>query len=177
MTGQVLVLNATYEPLNVCSLRRACVLLLKSKAELIDALERPLRSASASLPYPVVIRLLSYVRRPRAAARRITRRAVFARDGHSCQYCGVEGVRLTVDHVLPRSRGGPSSWDNAVTACAPCNLRKGDRLPHEIGMRLRTQAAPALAQPVPDAAGGRGAARLARLPAAAARPLTPPTHG
>ena len=107
MTGQVLVLNATYEPLNVCSLRRACVLLLKSKAELIDALERPLRSASASLPYPVVIRLLSYVRRPRAAARRITRRAVFARDGHSCQYCGVEGVRLTVDHVLPRSRGGP----------------------------------------------------------------------
>ena len=91
MTGQVLVLNATYEPLNVCSLRRACVLLLKSKAELIDALERPLRSVSASLPYPVVIRLLSYVRRPRAAARRITRRAVFARDGHSCQYCGVEG--------------------------------------------------------------------------------------
>ena len=104
MTGQVLVLNATYEPLNVCSLRRACVLLLKAKAELVDALERPLRSASASLPYPVVIRLLSYVRRPRAAARRITRRAVFARDGYSCQYCGVEGVRLTVDHVLPRAR-------------------------------------------------------------------------
>jgi 5-methylcytosine-specific restriction endonuclease McrA len=136
MTGQVLVLNATYEPLNVCSLRRACVLLLKSKAELIDALERPLRSASASLPYPVVIRLLSYVRRPRAAARRITRRAVFARDGHSCQYCGVEGVRLTVDHVLPRSRGGPSSWDNAVTACAPCNLRKGDRSLQQAGMEL-----------------------------------------
>ena len=136
MTGQVLVLNATYEPLNVCSLRRACVLLLKSKAELIDQLERPLRSASASLPYPVVIRLLSYVRRPRAAARRITRRAVFARDGHSCQYCGVEGVRLTVDHVLPRSRGGPSSWENLVACCPGCNRRKGNQLPHEANMRL-----------------------------------------
>src|ERR1700712_236153 len=119
MTGQVLVLNATYEPLNVCSLRRACVLLLKAKAELVGGLERPRRSP-----------------------RRITRRAVFARDGHSCQYCGIEGVRLTVDHVLPRSRGGPSSWDNAVTACAPCNLRKGDRLPHEIGMRLRSKPRP-----------------------------------
>ena len=177
MTGQVLVLNATYEPLNVCSLRRACVLLLKAKAELVEALERPLRSASATHAHPVVIRLLSYVRRPRAAARRITRRAVFARDGYACQYCGVEGVRLTVDHVLPRARGGPSSWDNAVTACAPCNLRKGDRLPHEIGMRLRTQAAAALAQPLPDAAGCRGAPRVARLPAPSARPLTLPAHG
>ena len=91
-----------------------------------------------------MIRLLSYVRRPRAAARRITRRAVFARDEHSCQYCGVEGVRLTVDHVLPRSRGGPSSWDNAVTACAPCNLRKGDRSLEESGLVLhRIPRAPA----------------------------------
>ena len=140
MTGQVLVLNATYEPLNVCSLRRACVLLLKAKAELVDALERPLRSASASLPYPVVIRLLSYVRRPRAAARRITRRAVFARDGHSCQYCGIEGVRLTVDHVLPRSRGGRNTWKNTVAACETCNHRKGDRTPAEAGLVLRVKA-------------------------------------
>ena len=114
------------------------MLLLKSKAELIDALERPLRSGSASLPYPVVIRLLSYVRRPRAAARRITRRAVFARDGHSCQYCGVEGVRLTVDHVLPRSRGGANSWLNTVAACGGCNQRKDDRTPSEARMPLRT---------------------------------------
>ena len=90
MTGQVLVLNATYEPLNVCSLRRACVLLLKAKAELVDALERPLRSASASLPYPVVIRLLSYVRRPRAAARRITRRRRRVRIETSTSRRGLE---------------------------------------------------------------------------------------
>jgi 5-methylcytosine-specific restriction endonuclease McrA len=90
MTGQVLVLNATYEPLNVCSLRRACVLLLKAKAELVEALERPLRSASATHAHPVVT-ALCWRPRPGAAARRITRRAVFARDGYACQYCGVEG--------------------------------------------------------------------------------------
>ena len=136
---QVLVLNATYEPLNVCSLRRACVLLLKSRAELIEALERPLRTSEmAAFPHPTVIRLLSYVRRPRMTMRRITRKAVFARDRYTCQYCGLTGGRMTVDHVVPRARGGPSSWENSVTACAPCNVKKADKLVHEANMKLRS---------------------------------------
>jgi len=136
--AHVLVLNATYEPLNVCSLRRACVLVLKDKAEIVEVSGRPLRTASSTFPHPAVIRLVSYVRVPQLYARRITRKAVFARDGFRCQYCG-NGGRLTVDHVVPRSRGGPSSWENSVTSCAPCNLRKADRLPHEAGMQLRSK--------------------------------------
>jgi 5-methylcytosine-specific restriction endonuclease McrA len=131
----VLVLNASYEPLNVCTVRRAVVLLLKEKAELIERGERRLRSESCTLPRPVVIRLVTYVRVPRdSARRRITRRAVFARDSWTCQYCGTTS-HLTVDHVIPRSRGGPSSWDNIVTSCAPCNRRKGARTPADAGMQ------------------------------------------
>jgi 5-methylcytosine-specific restriction endonuclease McrA len=132
----VLVLNASYEPLNVCSVRRAHVLVYKGRAEVIDALDRPLRSAEHAYPWPHVVRLLTYVRVPRSAQRRISRRALFARDGWECVYCGTSGVRLTLDHVVPRSRGGDSVWENVVTSCAPCNLRKGDRLPEEAAMQL-----------------------------------------
>ena len=139
---QVLVLNASYEPLNVCSDRRAHVLVWKGKAEVV----------------PHVIRLLQYVRVPRAVKRRISRRALFARDGWKCVYCGTAGGRLTLDHVIPRSKGGDSVWENVVTACAPCNLRKGDRLLEEASMSLpRPPRAPApvlfirlAAQRVPD---------------------------
>jgi 5-methylcytosine-specific restriction endonuclease McrA len=132
----VLVLNATFEPINVCTVRRAAVLLLKEKAELVEHASWELRAESFSLPRPVVIRLVSYVRVPRDTHRRkITRRAVFARDRWTCQYCGSRG-NLTVDHVLPRSKGGPSSWENIVTSCAPCNRRKGDLLPRQVGMTL-----------------------------------------
>ncbi|MEQ8833991.1 MAG: HNH endonuclease [Miltoncostaeaceae bacterium] len=137
MAQQVLVLNATYEPINVCSLQRAVVLVLKKKAEVLEHAAKRLRSAAATHVHPLVIRLVYYVRIPRNEARRTSRRAVFARDGFSCQYCGATH-HLTVDHVVPRSRGGDSSWTNVVTACAPCNLRKGDRLPAEVGMRPRT---------------------------------------
>jgi 5-methylcytosine-specific restriction endonuclease McrA len=82
-----------------------------------------------------VIRLLSYVWVPRAVKRKISRRALFARDGHRCVYCCSTG-RLTLDHVVPRSRGGDSVWENVVTSCAPCNLRKGNRLPEELEMRM-----------------------------------------
>jgi 5-methylcytosine-specific restriction endonuclease McrA len=133
---QVLVLNASYEPLNVCSVRRAHVLVFKGKAELIEELGQPLRSATDTFPWPHVIRLLKFVRVPRAVKRKISRRALFARDGHQCVYCGA-GTRLTLDHVVPRSRGGDSVWENVVTSCAPCNLRKGNRLLHEVEMRLR----------------------------------------
>ncbi len=132
----VLVLNASYEPLNVCSLRRAHVLLIKGKAEVVETLERPLRAAAGSYPWPHVIRLLTYVRVPRIVQRKISRRALFARDGWRCVYCGTASGRLTLDHVIPRSRGGGSEWENVVTSCAPCNLRKGNRLPHEVNMVL-----------------------------------------
>lgn len=141
MAHQVLVLNATYEPINVCSLQRAIVLVLKKKAEVLERAARRLRSASATFPFPYVIRLVYYVRVPRHEARKITRRAVFARDEYACQYCGANG-HLTMDHVVPRSRGGRSSWDNVVTSCAPCNLRKGDRLPAEIKMFPRNEPRP-----------------------------------
>jgi 5-methylcytosine-specific restriction endonuclease McrA len=135
--GQVLVLNASYEPLNVCSVRRAHVLVFKGKAEVLEEHGTPLRSATDTFARPHVIRLVQFVRVPRAAQRKISRRALFARDGWSCVYCGTSGGRLTLDHVVPRSRGGGSVWENVVTACAPCNLRKGDRLPEEASMTMR----------------------------------------
>jgi 5-methylcytosine-specific restriction endonuclease McrA len=133
----VLVLNATYEPVNVCTVRRAVVLLLKAKAEVVEHAAWELHSVSTSIARPVVIRLVTYVRVPRDTHRRkITRRAVFARDNWTCQYCGSR-AQLTVDHVVPRSKGGGSTWDNIVASCAPCNRRKGDSLPRQVGMRLR----------------------------------------
>src|ERR671925_411911 len=140
--GQVLVLNASYEPLNVCTVRRAHVLVFKGKAEVIEQLEQPLRAAAAAFPWPHVIRLVTYVHVPRAAQRKISRRALFARDGWRCVYCGSSGGRLTLDHVVPRSRGGESIWENVVTSCAPCNLRKGNRLPEEVSMTIRIPPRP-----------------------------------
>ncbi len=139
---QVLVLNASYEPLNVCSVRRAYVLVFKGKAEVVEELDRPLRSATDTYRWPHVIRLVSYVRVPRTVQRKISRRALFARDGWRCVYCGTSVGRLTLDHVIPRSRGGDSTWENVVTSCAPCNLRKGNRLPHEVQMELRASPRP-----------------------------------
>jgi 5-methylcytosine-specific restriction endonuclease McrA len=139
---RVLVLNASYEPLNVCSLRRAHVLVWKGKAEILESHDRPLRSACTSFRRPHVIRLVTYVRVPRGVTRRISRRVLFARDGWECMYCGSGGNRLTLDHVVPRSRGGTSVWENVVTSCAPCNHRKGDRLLEETGMSLRKHPRP-----------------------------------
>jgi 5-methylcytosine-specific restriction endonuclease McrA len=136
----VLVLNATFEPINVCTVRRAAVLLLKDKAEIVEHASWELRSENLSLPRPVVIRLVTYVKVPRDTHRRkITRRAVFARDRWTCQYCGGGHANLTVDHVIPRSKGDPSSWENIVTCCAPCNRRKGDMLPKQANMHLRSK--------------------------------------
>jgi 5-methylcytosine-specific restriction endonuclease McrA len=139
---QVLVLNASYEPLNVTTVRRAHVLVFKGKAEVIEELEQQLHSATDTFPWPHVIRLVQYVRVPRTVQRKISRRALFARDGWRCVYCGTSGGRLTLDHVVPRSRGGESVWENVVTSCAPCNLRKGDRSPEEAAMELRSKPRP-----------------------------------
>ena len=137
--GRVLVLNATYEPVNVCTVRRAVVLLLKEKAEVIERGSWELHSETTTLARPMVIRLVTFVKVPRDTHRRkITRRAVFARDGWQCQYCGAR-TSLTVDHVIPRSKGGGSGWDNIVASCAPCNRRKADKLPHQVNMHPRAK--------------------------------------
>jgi 5-methylcytosine-specific restriction endonuclease McrA len=141
--GRVLVLNATYEPINVCSIRRATVLLLKGKAEVVEHSDEPLRSERMLIERPLIVRLVTYVRIPRDVHRRkITRKAVLARDAWTCQYCGTQRSGLTVDHVIPRSRGGKSVWENIVASCAPCNRRKGNRLPREIEMHPRTRPKP-----------------------------------
>ncbi len=137
--GSVLVLNASYEPLNIVPVRRAIVLLLKEKAELIEAAETTIRSENLAIPMPLVIRLVMYVKIPNRLSLPLTRRNILLRDNYTCQYCGAQPGKehLTVDHVVPRSRGGEHSWENLVTACAPCNRRKGNRLPHEVGLHLR----------------------------------------
>ncbi len=141
--GRVLVLNATYEPLNVCTVRRALVLILKQKAEVLEHGDELLRSETMAFEQPEVIRLVGFVRVPRDIhRRRITRKAVLARDAWTCQYCGTRKPGLTVDHVIPRSRGGESVWENIVASCAPCNRRKGNRLPREIQMHPRTAPRP-----------------------------------
>ena len=131
----VLVLNQNYQPLNVCDVRRAIALLGRGKAETLHTSEVIIRSATVVIPKPEVIRLVYLVKRP-LHRRRLSRREVFARDGHQCQYCGKRTRDLTLDHVMPRSRGGVHSWDNVVSACKTCNHAKAGRTPREAGMKL-----------------------------------------
>ncbi|MGK7940625.1 MAG: HNH endonuclease [Crocosphaera sp.] len=131
--GKVLVLNASYEPLNITSWRRAVVLLIKGKAEQLENNERLIY---ADFRLPSVIRLRHYVRVPYKEIP-LTRRNILERDRHTCQYCGYKGEQLTLDHVLPRSRGGGDTWENLVTACVRCNVKKGNRTPKEAQMTLR----------------------------------------
>ncbi len=131
----VLVLNVSFEPLSIVSARRATCLVLAEKAEIVERDEVEMRSPSMSLPMPMVVRLRYMVRAPRRRQAVLSRRAVFARDDHECQYCG--GQADSIDHVMPRSRGGGHAWENLVAACRPCNLAKRDRTPEEAGMTLR----------------------------------------
>lgn len=132
-----LVLNATYEPLSVVSARRAVCLVLADKAEVVHDDGEFLRSERMAFAVPTVIRLRYVVRRPRLRRTNVSRRALFIRDDHCCQYCS--GVADSIDHVMPRSRGGQHEWENVVAACRPCNLRKRDRTPDEANMRLARQ--------------------------------------
>ncbi|MER3603691.1 MAG: HNH endonuclease [Thermus sp.] len=143
-THDVLVLNSNYEPLNVCNLPRAFRLILGAKAEVVEYDHQIVRTPRTEFRAPSVIRLQHLVRRPRPRVR-LARREVFTRDHYTCQYCGRQGGELTVDHILPKSRGGRSTWENLVTACRACNLKKGGRTPEEAGMRLlRPPRAPRL---------------------------------
>lgn len=132
--AKALVLNATYEPLSVVSERRGVVLVLRGRATVVVERDEVWASELSSVRVPSVVRLTSFVKVPYRRAVPVTRRAVFGRDGHRCQYCGDSAESL--DHVTPRSRGGPHTWENVVACCRTCNMRKGDRLPAEAGFRL-----------------------------------------
>ena len=133
----VLVLNSSYEPINVCAARRALVLVLKGVAAAEEHANSHVHSARQSVRVPSVIRLLEYRRIPHQT-RALSRKNILLRDHSTCQYCGRQHTpaELTLDHVLPRSRGGESSWDNLVACCKKCNHKKGNRTPEESGMHL-----------------------------------------
>lgn len=134
---RTLVLDASFRPTHAVRWQRAMVLDLLDRVDVLEYYDAVVKTAGDAFPLPAVIRHRGQVRRgPKAVA--LTRRNLLARDGHRCQYCGVVFVprELTIDHVFPRSRGGPSSWENLVTACAPCNRAKGDRTPDEAKMPL-----------------------------------------
>jgi 5-methylcytosine-specific restriction endonuclease McrA len=135
MDSNVLVLNADYEPLNVCDVRRAFRLLFGEKAEVLEYDHLEIRTPRTTFRAPSVIRLQYRIRRPRPRVK-LSRREILSRDGHTCQYCGHRGSDLTVDHVVPRHRGGQHTWENLVTACRACNHRKGGHVPEEAHMRL-----------------------------------------
>lgn len=135
MSRKVLVLNQDFRALTICSAQRAFLLVFTNKAELVTKdKSRTLRTVSSSFPMPSIIRLNNYVNLPYKGVM-LNRQNIFRRDGNRCQYCG-STYDLTLDHVLPKSRGGLSSWDNLVTACKNCNSRKGDRTPEEAEMPL-----------------------------------------
>ena len=140
-----LALNASYEPLTMVPMRRALRLLIDGKAEIVEAdSDRVVRSERLTLPRPAVIRLTKFIHVPRRFRRQVTNTFLFARDHYRCQYCGRHVLELkprealTRDHLLPLSRGGTNEWSNVVTACSPCNTKKGNHLPSEIGMHPLT---------------------------------------
>lgn len=136
MSRHVLVLNQDYNPLTVCSVNRAFLLVFLEKAELLQYEEGIyLRSVSQSFHKPTVIRIKNYVQVPYRGVV-LTRYNIFKRDHHECQYCG-KGKELTLDHLIPRSKGGKTSWKNLVTACKACNTKKGDRTLEGAGLVLR----------------------------------------
>ena len=137
----VLVLNQNYEPLNICRVRRAIVLLYRGKAEMLENGSGFIQSASHTFPVPSVIRLAYWIKRPWLQPK-LTRVEVFNRDRYTCQYCGHESKELTLDHVIPRRRDGQHSWENVVSACVSCNHRKAGRTPAEAGMKLSSQPLP-----------------------------------
>ncbi|HFE52841.1 MAG TPA: HNH endonuclease [Bacteroidetes bacterium] len=135
LSRRVLMLNRNYEPMSVVSARKAIILLYLGKAEVVERYDLWVHSVSTRMPVPSIVRLVSYVRIPH---RRVvlTRKNIIKRDNRQCQYCGTRTGPFTVDHVIPKDRGGTDSWENLVCACVRCNSRKGNRTPEEAGMRL-----------------------------------------
>jgi len=138
MNGQVLVLNQNYEPLNICAWQRAVSLIYVGKALMLEHDSRVLHSPSVTIPMPSVIRIARQIKRPLPEVK-LSRQSLMARDRHTCQYCGKRSKHLTVDHVIPRERGGRHDWDNLVACCMACNNRKRNRTPREADMSLIRQ--------------------------------------
>lgn len=136
MNENVLVLNQNFEPLNVCATKRAMCLIVVGKANVLQNGRGVIRTPSRTFPRPSVIRLNYMIHRPRPEPR-LTRREIFRRDNYTCQYCGKRPPDLTIDHIVPRHRGGQRTWENLVAACPRCNARKGGRTAQEAGMPLR----------------------------------------
>lgn len=137
MEGSVLLLNADFSVMGVCSLERAIVLMVLDKVDVVHSVPgRKLRSPRCTYPIPSIVRLRGYVRIPFRQVM-LTRKNIFRRDGYRCQYCGAR-EQLTIDHIMPRSRQGADTWENLVTACTRCNAKKGNRTPAEAGMALRS---------------------------------------
>jgi 5-methylcytosine-specific restriction endonuclease McrA len=136
---RTLVLDQGYQPHRVVTWQRAVTMLFAGKVEVVEEYDQDIRSVSISIKMPAVVRMLRRFR-GRAARVRFSRINVMARDKFRCQYCGTKlpMSKLSFDHVVPRSQGGKTSWDNIVTACLPCNVRKGNRAPEQAGMRLRS---------------------------------------
>ena len=135
LNRRVLVLNQSYEPLMVIGAKRAIILLLNEKVDSLENYREKIHSAYISLPLPSVIKLKHYaqVRRKEIV---LSRKNILKRDNHTCQYCGVRSVPMTIDHVISRKKGGEDTWDNLVAACVPCNTRKGNHSPREVQMAL-----------------------------------------
>jgi 5-methylcytosine-specific restriction endonuclease McrA len=136
MNEPVLVLNGNYAPMNVCTIRRAMGLLLVGKANLVLNGRGKIRTVSRSYPKPSIIRLQKTIKRPRPHVK-LSKKEIFRRDHHMCQYCGNPSVNLTVDHVVPQHLGGESTWENLVTACAHCNHKKGGKPLTQTGLSLK----------------------------------------
>lgn len=138
-----LVLNQSYEPLNVCRARRAISLIFSGKAEMLENGSGYIHTANTIFPIPSVIKLVYMVRRPRPQPK-LTRVEIFNRDHNTCQYCGKTSNQLTLDHVMPRRQGGRHTWENLVSACSPCNRKKAGRTPEQAHMKLyKTPVRPA----------------------------------
>lgn len=136
MSHQVLVLNADYSAINICTVPKAFLLVYLNKAEMVAKSDTfALRTVSDIYAFPVIIKLNHYVNVPYKRVV-LSRQNIFKRDRYQCQYCGKKS-HLTLDHILPKSRGGRTSWDNLITACKKCNSRKGDNLPEEAGMTMK----------------------------------------
>ena len=136
--NRVLLLNADYEPLSICTIRKAVNLMLKGKAEPIHFLENNFLNTvgEENIIRPTVLRLNYQIKRKYTREYKVSRLGIYNRDNHTCQYCGVKNNELTLDHVYPRHLGGPHTWENLVTCCFSCNSKKGDRTPEQAGMKL-----------------------------------------
>ncbi len=139
LNAKVLILNQSYEPLTICNIKKAIILIYLGKAELVlDDSRKNVRSVSRQYPWPSIIRLSNFIRVPYKRVV-LTRKNILRRDSYKCSYCGRGDLPLTIDHIIPKSKGGSDSWENLVCACTSCNNKKGDRTPEEADMMLRNR--------------------------------------